>query len=205
MLEAAAGDLAAALEQVEQAASLYRWEDHHLVLAARLLFARSRNQQALDKLRSFRGRYYAWGGTVYHVCRLKSDLGSGEPPKDCWELATQHTTVWARSSVAYRGDMTAFRALCLIQLGDETEARRAIKWTLALEPEREDVAYVAAATYSMLGDSDTALRWLRAAVDRGHQELWWARVDPDLDPLRDDARFKRIMQDWNTHLRDLFE
>ena len=37
LLEAATGNLSAALEQVERAASIYRWEDHHLVLAARLL------------------------------------------------------------------------------------------------------------------------------------------------------------------------
>jgi adenylate cyclase len=79
----------------------------------------------------------------------------------------------------------------------------AIQRALRLEPEREDIAYSAAAAYSMLGETEKALNWLETAVERGHQELWWAHVDPDLDALRDQPRFEEIMARWDARLRAL--
>jgi hypothetical protein len=40
-------------------------------------------------------------------------------------------------------------------------------------------------------------------VERGNQELWWARVDPDLDPLRGLPRFNEILSDWDARLQAL--
>lgn len=60
-----------------------------------------------------------------------------------------------------------------------------------------------ACTHSLTGDTDQALDWLETAVEKGHQELWWARVDPDLDPLRELPRFKQIMTDWDSRIQAL--
>ena len=46
-------------------------------------------------------------------------------------------------------------------------------------------AYVAAA----LGDRDATFRWIDRAIDRRHQPILWAKVDPRLKTLRDDPRF----------------
>jgi hypothetical protein len=75
---------------------------------------------------------------------------------------------------------------------------------LKIDPEGASVAYAAAAAYGLLGDTDRALEWLRTAVERGHDELWWARVDPDLDPLRERPDFDRILTDWDTRLRAIY-
>jgi len=72
-----------------------------------------------------------------------------------------------------------------------------------MEPESADIAYRAACTYALLGNTEKALTWLQTAVDRGNQELWWARVDPDLDSLRTLPRFMQIMKDWETRQRAL--
>ena len=72
------------------------------------------------------------------------------------------------------------------------------------EPEGSAPAYRAACVHALLGDTDEALRWLRTAAERGHQWIWWAYVDPDLDSLRDDPRFERIMADWQARLNNLF-
>jgi tetratricopeptide (TPR) repeat protein len=93
--------------------------------------------------------------------------------------------------------------LASARLGDSKRARADIDYALRLEPERADIAYHAAAVYSLLGDSSTALRWLENSVERGHQGLWWARVDPDLDALRDLPRFQEIMSDWDQRLNEM--
>jgi tetratricopeptide (TPR) repeat protein len=204
-LEAAMGNPAAALDQVEQAAAVYRWEDDHMVIAASLLYATGRKQEALERLQDFRGGFYVWSYAHYEYCQLKSVLDPSENSKACYELAAKRSTFWARSAALYRMRWTSHRAPSLAQAGDEAGAREALQWLLAHEPERADAAYIAAITYSVLGDTDEALRWLRTAVDRGYQDLWWARVDPDLDPLRDDPRFKKIMADWDTQLTALFK
>jgi tetratricopeptide (TPR) repeat protein len=205
LLEAAVGNLPAALEQVEQSARIYRWKDHHLTLAARLLYASHRDEEALDKLRQIRGAYYAWESTLYYGCQLKSKLGAEGGSGNCWALNAERLAWRSRERFySYLGYCAATRALCLVRTGDPAEARREITWALKVEPERMSIAYLAAAAYAQLGDTDKALHWLRTSVERGRQELWWARVDPDLESLRDDPRFKQIMADWETRLERLF-
>ena len=44
------------------------------------------------------------------------------------------------------------------------------------------------------GDYDAALNWLEEAVEKRQYELLWINVDPKYDPVRDDPRFKSIVQ-----------
>ncbi len=70
---------------------------------------------------------------------------------------------------------------------------------------RTHFAYLASCAYSLIGGTAQALQWLETAIERGHLELWWARVDPDLDPLRELPRFKAIMTDWDRRIQALLE
>ncbi len=99
------------------------------------------------------------------------------------------------------GVPVSYYALALIRDGRQDEAREEVVRALKLEPQRADVAYIAACAYSLLGDTTLALQWLQTAVDRGYLELWWATVDPDLDPLRNYPRFKTIMTDWDKRVK----
>jgi len=103
------------------------------------------------------------------------------------------------------GIASSFLALALARGGKVDDARQEIRQALKLEPERADIAYHAACAYSLIGDTGQALEWLETAVERGHQELWWARVDPDLDPLRELPRFKEIMNEWDSRIQALLE
>jgi adenylate cyclase len=93
--------------------------------------------------------------------------------------------------------------LASAHLGNPERARNEIEYAIRLEPERADIAYYAAAAYSLIGDAALALQWLETAVERGHQDLWWARVDPDLDSLRELPRFKEIMDEWDRRIEAL--
>ena len=118
---------------------------------------------------------------VSNLTRLSRSIGLNLPIWDAW----------------------AYRSLALARKGDTKEATRSIKWALKMQPEREEIAYHAACAYSLMVDTTLALRWLQAAVERGYLELWWARVDPDLDPLRELPRFKQIMDDWDRRIKAL--
>jgi len=101
-------------------------------------------------------------------------------------------------------DLGMYRCFCALasaRSGDLKKARDNIEYARRLEPERADIAYYSACTYSLMGDTELALQWLETAVERGHQELWWARVDPDLDPLRELPHFKEIMEDWDSRIQ----
>ncbi|HVS10171.1 MAG TPA: hypothetical protein VMS76_09895 [Planctomycetota bacterium] len=61
--------------------------------------------------------------------------------------------------------------------------------------------YNLACTDALLGDADTALDYLRLDFTTNHKspaalerQKTWARSDPDLDSLREDARFRRLVE-----------
>jgi adenylate cyclase len=86
------------------------------------------------------------------------------------------------------------RAVSLCRLGRPEEG---LKWAEeALEIDQEDagVRYNVACLYSLEGKADEAIRCLEEAFDRGFRNKEWFEKDPDLNPLRDDPRFKSLLE-----------
>ena len=54
--------------------------------------------------------------------------------------------------------------------------------------------YLFALVHLGLGGKDEAFRWLEQAVNEHSDELLFVRVDPALDSLRDDPRFKVLLR-----------
>src|SRR5439155_7610929 len=54
--------------------------------------------------------------------------------------------------------------------------------------------FLVAAVYAALGDKDPAFRWLDEAVKQHDTFLPWIKVDPELAPLRGDARFDTLIR-----------
>jgi tetratricopeptide (TPR) repeat protein/TolB-like protein len=181
-------------------------QDPYLTLLARLQFVVGRTGEALETLANVRGvRSNERLRAFYTLAQMKKVSGSPdaeEAAKRVLFLATRA----ARSPTAWGihlADARGYCALTAARLGESERARNEIADALRIEPERADMAYAAACTHSLTGETDKALDWLETAVERGHQELWWARVDPDLDPLRDLPRFQQIMTDWDQRLQAL--
>jgi hypothetical protein len=59
------------------------------------------------------------------------------------------------------------------------------------------MAYWVASTYSILGETDLAFKWLNKAVKLGNQNWPHYEKDRSLDPLRDDPRFAELMAKMN--------
>lgn len=76
------------------------------------------------------------------------------------------------------------------------ERNRALEWAdraLAMDPEEPAVIYNVACTYALLGQTKRAIDCLEKALRQGFGHKEWMEHDPDLESLRDHARFRELM------------
>jgi non-specific serine/threonine protein kinase len=218
LLEAARGNLERALDLVvlRFERNIDRWEsDPAAELLVRLYHAMGRRDDARRMIREIRGPrsehlMTVWAqGWLARALYRRAQFEVLERSRDSkyhLERALRFLTIAVRNSVHQpAGIDMAYRSLTLARMGRSEEAIKEIQRSLRAEPQSAEVAYHAACVFSMVGDNDRALHWVQTAIERGHQELWWARVDPDLDPLRSHPRFEQVMSDWDARLRTLFE
>ena len=88
------------------------------------------------------------------------------------------------------------------QLGSATlaalgEKDRAMDWlsrAMAIDPNDANCIYNAACTYAQMGEAERAVGLLeRWCLEAGNEWTGWVEHDTDLDPIRDDPRFKDLM------------
>lgn len=82
----------------------------------------------------------------------------------------------------------------LIVLGDVDRAKRWLHRAIDIDPDDPVVLYNVACNLSTLDEIDKALEYLDRAVDSGTISLAWMRNDEDLANLRDDPRFRNLLQ-----------
>lgn len=86
-------------------------------------------------------------------------------------------------------------AATLAGMGRREEAIAWLERATALDPDDSQTLYNAACTWAQLGESDRAFelldRWLPKA---GIEKRQWLRQDIDFEPLRDDPRFKDLLE-----------
>jgi adenylate cyclase len=86
------------------------------------------------------------------------------------------------------------RAVALYRTGHPAEGLAAAERALAVDSEDLGVRYNVACLYSLEGETERALDLLEQVAKRGFGAREWYAHDPDLDPIRDDPRFARIME-----------
>ena len=86
-------------------------------------------------------------------------------------------------------------AMCLSKLGDHIAARAELtERVLEVADADHDIAYWAASAYALEGEREKAFHWLERAISLGNENRAWFEADPNWDALRDDERFKTLMQ-----------
>jgi tetratricopeptide (TPR) repeat protein len=85
-------------------------------------------------------------------------------------------------------------AMCLSRQG-QLEAARAtlterVKASAAIDP---DIAYWLASAFALDGEREQAFEWLGRAINLGREDRTWFERDPDWEALREDPRFKQLM------------
>lgn len=87
---------------------------------------------------------------------------------------------------------TLGRAYVLSQ--QNTEAQHLVQQLDELSKHKWVGASTQAIIYAARGDRDSAISWLNVAAKQEDGFLLWLKVTPEFDPLRDDPRFKQLVQ-----------
>ena len=88
----------------------------------------------------------------------------------------------------------AKRAHVLASVGRHEEAKVILREILERRSEQWVSAYEIAIIYSLIGDADNAFRWLTQAEREHAVGFTFVRVDPRLEALRSDPRFKEFVR-----------
>ncbi len=91
-------------------------------------------------------------------------------------------------------------AMCHLFLKHHLSALKYFKKCLKLRPNDVIVHYNTACAYALLGDGDAAIEHLKKAVERGYDDAEHMAQDDDLASLREDARFKALLDKLRKHV-----
>ena len=189
------GDHAAARAAVERALSLNpeSWEVNKE--AARILYRQGRLDEAIQLLEKAtalaEGDFHSWG--MLSAARLAQ--GNLAQAKKCAEKVLEHVEgVLARDPD--NGAALAFGALSFAAVGQSERAREWIDRALLLDPDNLYMRYnLAWPLIAFFDDKEAALELLEPALAKGGRTLIsLAAADHNLDPLRDDPRFQKMIE-----------
>jgi adenylate cyclase len=92
------------------------------------------------------------------------------------------------------GAAMGYGVTALAALGQVERTKEWINRALLIDPDNMNMRYNFGCALTTLGDTEAAIDILGPALDSAHiDRLNHAKVDPDLDPLREDARFKAMI------------
>jgi TolB-like protein/Flp pilus assembly protein TadD len=87
------------------------------------------------------------------------------------------------------------RAVSLCRLGEPAEGLDWARRALEIDPTDAGVRYNVACLYALAGKREEALQCLEECIRLGLGNHEWIERDPDLESLRDDARFQALLRD----------
>src|SRR5579863_6035231 len=85
-------------------------------------------------------------------------------------------------------------SVTLYDLGEKKEAFEWIERALDLDPDNSGTLFNGACLYAKAGYKDKALSMLEHAFARGYGNKAWIEQDPDYDSLRNEPRFKALLE-----------
>jgi adenylate cyclase len=92
-------------------------------------------------------------------------------------------------------------ATTLAAMGDYEEARKWMDRALAIDPDDPHIRYNAACMWAQIGDLDQCFAYLmKWATHSGIENRDWMLHDPDLDPVRGDPRYPKLLQALNDRI-----
>jgi len=85
----------------------------------------------------------------------------------------------------------------LVRAGKRDEALQWVERAISIAPNEISVLYNATCIYSLLGKLDEALDYFEKAIEAGFASREWIENDSDLDPIRNNRRFKKALEKMN--------
>ncbi|MBW3565408.1 MAG: protein kinase [Acidobacteria bacterium] len=167
------------------------FEAHYI--AARVYFAQGRYEDAARHFAKARDispeAYDSW----YFLASCYRSLGETGKVR----TATLETVEAAKRRLASHPDETRAWTMGAAALADLGEPDKAAEWigrALAIDSDEPVIQYNAACTYAGLGKVEEAMQCLEKATSMGFVSKEWMINDSDLDPLRDDPRFQKLLE-----------
>jgi len=192
-------------EAAQQAITIALRLDHESVdvlrEAARLSFLQGRFEQAAahwERVSALVETDYA-SGILLITCY--TSLGD----TDSLLRVARRTLARAEKAISVDADNGSAMAAvfsCLLSLGETDRAREWARRAVLIDPDNMTMRYNLACDLVInLGDLDLALEMLAPVCGRcGREQVEWMRTDPDLNALRDDLRFRKMIADAEARL-----
>jgi adenylate cyclase len=174
------------------------WELNKAV--ARLLSERGKVVEALPHYEAavavMESDFHAWG----MLMTSHYGLGDKERMLDAAKMTLQQVEK-VLSHDPSNGAAISFGVSALGALGEKDRAREWMERALLIDPDNLNMRYNFACSLARdLGDKEGALRMLESSLSRIKGSLGSAEYDPDLECLRDDKRFHKIISDAKKRL-----
>ncbi len=99
----------------------------------------------------------------------------------------------------YKGKDAQISFYCYYYLGKKDKAIEALEKTL--EVDIKGNYYDAACLYSIMDEKDKAIDYLRRALDKGFRRFAHIRRDRDLDNIRNEEEFKRLIDEYEQKMQ----
>lgn len=103
-----------------------------------------------------------------------------------------------REVLTERPEMYGIRpilAMCLSAMGEHEAARAELtEQVLESAAADHDIAYWTASVYALEHESEEAFKWLERAIELGNENRKWFETDSNWVSLRDDPRFRELME-----------
>ena len=189
-----------ALAEIETALRLDPESFEVNTAAARLHFTQGRHTEAI--------RFYEKAAAL-----MESDFSSVAMLVTCYTAirdvegtrrAAQRTLARAEKIAAQEPDngmAMGYVVTSLAGLGEVDRAKELAKRAMLLDPDNLTMLYNFGCAFVRLREFDMALDVLGPVLERDTAEtVNWAKVDPDLDPIRDHPRFKAMMEKADARL-----
>jgi adenylate cyclase len=142
------------------------------------------------------GDYHAWG--MLMSCHF--GLGEKERALEAAKITLQQVEQVTAQDPS-NGAAISFGVSALATLGERDRAREWMERALLIDPDNLNMRYnFACALARDLGDKEGALKMLESSLSRIKGSLGNAEHDPDLECLRDDPRFQKILADAKKRL-----
>ena len=182
-----------ALAEIEAALRLDSESFEVNTAAARLYFTQRRHADAV--------KYYEKAAAL-----METDFSSVSMLMTCYKaMGDQAMTRKSAQRTLARSEKIAtqepdnglavgYVVVSLCVLGEVERAKDLAKRAMVLDPDNLNMRYNFACGFAALGEFDVALDLLGPVLERDAAEtVIWAKVDPDLDAIRDHPRFKAML------------